>query len=67
MPTRGRVEPVTAAKDLKEIRCSGTFRNEPCGRILCKSTVLPIKPGALVELKCGKCDQVNYIIGGPEA
>lgn len=66
MPAGGRSEPVTAAKDLKEIRCAGTFREKPCGRILLRATVMPVKPGALLEIKCGKCEQVNYIVGGPE-
>lgn len=58
-------EPVTTAKDLRDIRCAGTFRGEPCGRILFRATANPVKPGSVLEVKCGKCDQVNYVVGGP--
>lgn len=61
-----RSEPVTAAKDLREIRCAGTFREKPCGRILFRSTSAPIKAGGMIEIKCGKCEKVNYVIGRPE-
>lgn len=65
MPPGRRSEPVTAAKDLKEIRCAGMFRDKPCGRILLRATAAPVKSGGLLEIKCGKCEQVNYIVGGP--
>jgi len=65
MPADGRSEPVTAAKDLKEIRCAGQFRGEPCGRILFRASANHVKPGAIVEIKCGKCEQVSYVVGGP--
>lgn len=65
MPARGRLEPVTTTTDLKEIRCAGRFRDKPCGRILLRATSQPVKPGAVIEIKCGKCEQVSYIVGGP--
>jgi phage FluMu protein Com len=65
MPAVGSIEPVTAAKNLRDVRCSGKFRGEPCNRILFRATALPLKPGSIVEIKCGKCEEVSYIVGGP--
>lgn len=66
MPVHGRGEPLTAAaKELRDIRCKGTFRGESCNRILFRATTLPLKPGSMVEIKCGKCEGVSYLVGGP--
>jgi phage FluMu protein Com len=65
MQTGRRGESVTEAKNLKEIRCRGTFRGEPCNRILFRATSLPLKQGSIVEIKCGKCEEVSYLVGGP--
>ena len=65
MQAGGRSEPVTAAKNLVEIRCAGSFRGEPCNRILFRATTMPLKQGSILEIKCGKCEEVSYLVGGP--
>lgn len=60
-----REHPVTA-KPLKDVKCQGTFRGEPCNRILFRATALPLKQGSLVEIKCGKCEQISYLVGSPD-
>ena len=45
-----RLRPETAAPILlHDRRCSR------CRRLLCKSTRDALRPGAIIELKCGKC------------
>jgi phage FluMu protein Com len=64
MQTERRSEPVTA-KTLTEIRCTGSFQGEPCNRILLRSTMQPIRQGGMLEIKCGRCNEVSFLIGGP--
>lgn len=57
MPTDGRRDQV---KDLRDVRC------QKCNRLLCKRSSQPLKDGAVIEIKCWKCDDMNYLMGGPK-
>lgn len=58
MPTDGRGDAVTVAATLRDVRC------QRCARLLCKATAL--HGAQVVEIKCPKCDQFNYLMGRPE-
>jgi phage FluMu protein Com len=48
------------AKTLDEVRC------QRCNRLLCKrSSPQPLRNGEVIEIKCWKCDDMNYLVGGP--
>jgi phage FluMu protein Com len=44
---------------LKEIRCGH------CNRLLCKASPQPVREGQTIEIKCWKCDALNYLKGRP--
>jgi phage FluMu protein Com len=44
-------------RQLEAMRCNG------CGRMLLRIDAEALKPGKVVEVKCGKCDFMNYRIG----
>lgn len=46
--------------DLEEVRC------QKCNRLLCKRTSQPLRDGEVIEIKCWKCDDMNYLMGGPD-
>lgn len=45
-------------KAMLPYRCGG------CGRLLMRLDEDAIKPSKAVEVKCNKCDFMNYVIGG---
>ena len=61
MQTDGRTDAVAkpATRTLNDVRCQG------CNRLLCKATTRPVRDGEVIEIKCWKCDQLNYLMGGP--
>lgn len=61
----GRDDTVTDVKALESVRCAGTFQGERCNRILFRATAQPIRHGGVVEIKCGKCGEMSFLIGGP--
>lgn len=49
------------SKTLEEVRC------QSCTKLLCKrSTNAALRPGELIEIKCAKCNTVNYLMGQPD-
>lgn len=59
MPPVGRRDAVV--KRLDDVRC------QKCNRLLCKrSSPAPLRDGEVIEIKCWKCDDMNYLVGGPE-
>lgn len=62
-----RDDTVTVAQHLIEIRCQGTLKNgDTCNRILFRTTSKPLKQGGLIEVKCGKCEKVSFLLGAPQ-
>lgn len=60
MPASRRDEPVAVTdRQWEEVRC------RTCKRLLCKTTVHPLRPSEIVEIKCAKCDALNYLMGRP--
>jgi phage FluMu protein Com len=59
MPVHRRDESVTP-RTLREVRCG-------CGRLLCKTSTQPLRHAGVVEIKCEKCGEMNYLMGGPES
>jgi len=64
MQVSGRSEPVTdrvTDRRWEEVRC------RTCKRLLCKTTVSsPLRGAEAIEIKCAKCDALNYLMGRPE-
>lgn len=50
----------TAACQLEDVRC------QKCNRLLCKRSANPLQAGEVIEIKCWKCDDLNYLMGGPK-
>lgn len=38
-------------------------RCRSCTRLLCKHTRDAVRPGKMIEIKCGGCNALNYIMG----
>lgn len=38
-----------------------------CGRLLCKNTRDALRPECVIEIKCGDCKTLNYLMGRPES
>jgi phage FluMu protein Com len=51
-------EPSWAEKRLEDVRC------RRCHAKLCMATADPLKAQALVQIKCWKCKEMNYLFGG---
>jgi len=37
-----------------------------CTRLLCKNTRDALRPECVIEIKCGDCKTLNYLMGRPE-
>jgi len=37
-----------------------------CTRLLCKNTRNALRPECVIEIKCGDCKTLNYLMGRPE-
>ena len=37
-----------------------------CTRLLCKNTRNALRPDCVIEIKCGDCKTLNYLMGRPE-
>jgi phage FluMu protein Com len=62
MQTERRSESLDARpteRKWEEVRCRS------CKRMLCKTTAQPLKPSEMIEIKCVKCDALNYLMGRP--
>lgn len=51
--------PVVAAP-WEETRC------RCCTKLLCKNTRNALRPECAIEIKCGDCKTLNYLMGRPE-
>jgi hypothetical protein len=64
MPSGGRSEPVTqrlTERQWEEVHC------RTCKRLLCKTTGgSPLRSAEAIEIKCAKCNALNYLMGRPE-
>lgn len=58
MPDDRRLDAVM--RTLADVRC------QKCNRLLCKRSKRPLRDGEVIEIKCWKCDDMNYLMGGPE-
>jgi phage FluMu protein Com len=47
-------------RPMEEVRC------RTCRVLLCKTAPDSMKSSGVVEIKCRKCDDLNYIMGRPE-
>jgi phage FluMu protein Com len=41
----------------KDVRCCG------CSRLLLKQTPFAVRAGESIEIKCARCNALNYIVG----
>lgn len=41
-------------------------RCRSCTRLLCKNTRDALRPGQMIEIKCGHCNTVNFLMGRPD-
>jgi phage FluMu protein Com len=41
-------------------------RCRSCGRLLCKNTRDALRPECVIEIKCGDCKTLNYLMGRPD-
>jgi phage FluMu protein Com len=55
-------DPSTPSTFVREREWEQT-RCRECGRLLCKNTRDALKPSQMIEIKCGGCNVLNYIVG----
>lgn len=56
--TESKTEAATAfVRELTTIRCA------QCGRTVCKATKDAVRAGEVIEIKCSRCNQRNYLMG----
>jgi phage FluMu protein Com len=48
------------AADWEDTRC------RKCRRLMFRSTVNALRPGAMLERKCDSCNALNYLVGRPD-
>ena len=52
--------PAPVVAPWEHTRCRG------CSRLLCKNTRDALRPECVIEIKCGDCKTLNYLMGRPE-
>jgi phage FluMu protein Com len=62
-PVPGRREADAEASTFVREREWEQTRCRECGRLLCKNTRDALKPSQMIEIKCGGCNVLNYIVG----
>lgn len=65
--TEGQTTPEPASPSFVERRDWERARCRGCARTLCKHTREALRPGMVIEIKCGGCNAMNYIMGPIEA
>ena len=61
------VAPVDVAADPPVVETPWeSTRCRCCTRLLCKNTRNALRPECVIEIKCGDCKTLNYLMGRPE-
>ena len=67
--TAPKAAPADAGAASRERRIDAQWedtRCRKCRRLMFRSTVNALRPGAMLERKCDSCNALNYLVGRPD-